>query len=485
MGGNTIRPKKFQAPALSKRPKRNLKNVRATNRKHVALGLKASTHDRGTDKSRRTGTRLRRLTQEIYFADITQWSDGKAEKFLRSHEVLPGKKEKLHCWECDSVLEKSNKASSSSGNDVVDVLQCPRCRTKGRHALELKNASLSYTPFWSSMSRGYSPQYALWLRVLFAVSVKVPKDSILHMVQDAKHSLSEKLLDRWVNECFFVLAYMESKEQEKVQFQDEIVELDGSKVCSHKKTSQPTHLKRRRRTKSSNTIVKPPLPGRFARNQAARGDKRPMVHHGRMLYVKGHGSRKVVMVTMRPRTTQKGAPSPPEDATTVRKALQRHVDAKSCVSATDSAKALTATCRKFGLPNAPARHCIDEMSPTVELNQSDMTKQQQKTLTKASKVLKRPAALKRKQSFLIVGGDNSAESEISRVKGQMRRTNMLGRISPRNAQVQQFAVKRLLEKPGLMPLVTAFAEYRRDRKNQMGIQPGHAFQIDKDNTWLP
>ena len=148
-------------------------------------------------------------------------------------------------------------------------------------------------------------------------------------------------------------------------------------------------------------------------------------------------------------------------------------------------QALTATCRKFGLPNAPARHCIDEMSPTVELKQSDMTKQQQKTLTKASKVLKRPAALKRKQSFLIVGGDNSTESEISRVKGQMRRTNMLGRISPRNAQVQQFAAKRLLEKPGLMPLVTAFAEYRRDRKKQMGIQPGHAFQIEKDNAWVP
>ena len=124
-------------------------------------------------------------------------------------------------------------------------------------------------------------------------------------------------------------------------------------------------------------------------------------------------------------------------------------------------------------------------SPTVELKQSDMTKQQQKTLTKASKVLKGPAALKRKQSFLIVGGDNSTESEISRVKGQMRRTNMLGRISPRNAQVQQFAAKRLLEKPGLVPLVTAFAEYRRDRKNQMGIQPGHAFQIEKDNAWVP
>ena len=42
-----------------------------------------------------------------------------------------------------------------------------------------------------------------------------------------------------------------------------------------------------------------------------------------------------------------------------------------------------------------------------------------------------------------------------------------------------------VEKPGLMPLVTAFAEYRRDRKKQMAIQPGHAFQIEKDNAWAP
>ena len=108
-----------------------------------------------------------------------------------------------------------------------------------------------------------------------------------------------------------------------------------------------------------------------------------------------------------------------------------------------------------------------------------MTKQQQKTLTKASKVLKRPAALKRKQSFLIAGGDNSTESEISRVKGQMRRTNMLGRISPRNAQVQQFAAKRLLEKPGLMPLVTAFAEYRRKKKKKWVFNQVTRFKLRK------
>ena len=35
----------------------------------------------------------------------------------------------------------------------------------------------------------------LWLRVVFAVSVKVPADSLLRMVQDDKHSVSEKLLE--------------------------------------------------------------------------------------------------------------------------------------------------------------------------------------------------------------------------------------------------------------------------------------------------
>ena len=105
----------------------------------------------------------------------------------------------------------------------------------------------------------------------------------------------------------------------------------------------------------------------------------------------------------------------------------------------------------------------------LRVKQSDMTKQQQKTLTKASKVLKRPAALKRKQSFLIVGGDNSTESvKLVEWKARCAAPSMLGRISPRNAQVQQFAAKRLLEKPGLMPLATAFAEYRRDRKETNG-----------------
>ena len=64
-----------------------------------------------------------------------------------------------------------------------------------------------------------------------------------------------------------------------------------------------------------------------------------MVHHGCMLYVKGCDSRNVVMATAKPKKIQKGAPSPPEEAATVWKVLQGHVGAKSCVSATDSAKA--------------------------------------------------------------------------------------------------------------------------------------------------
>ena len=136
------------------------------------------------------------------------------------------------------------------------------------------------------------------------------------------------------------------------------------------------------------------------------------------------------------------------------------------------------------MPNAPAHHAIDEMSPTVEFKKSYLTKEQKKTLTKMSKVLKRPAALNKRDKFLVVGGDNSVECEISRVKGQLRRKNMLGRMSPAHSHVQQLAAKRLLENPGLHSVLEAFAMYRQDRKNLLNAKPMHCYDINEDHSWM-
>lgn len=43
--------------------------------------------------------------------------------------------------------------------------------------------------------------------------------------------------------------------------------------------------------------------------------------------------------------------------------------------------------------------------------------------------------------FSVIGGDNAAESEISRVSSQMRRGNLLGGMSPRDFMSFDFAPK--------------------------------------------
>ena len=124
------------------------------------------------------------------------------------------------------------------------------------------------------------------------------------------------------------------------------------------------------------------------------------------------------------------------------------------------------------------------MSPTVEVRKKDLRQKQKSTLSRLSK-MKRPAAVERPGKFLIVGGDNSAEAEISQVKGQLRRKNLLGRMSPKDTHVQQLAAKQLLENPGVMSVLKAFAEYRKDRQNHVGLKPGHCFNVQNDASWLP
>ena len=68
---------------------------------------------------------------------------------------------------------------------------------------------------------------------------------------------------------------------------------------------------------------------------------------------------------------------------------------------------------------------------------------------------------------------------------QLGRKNLLGRMSPKDTHVQQLAAKQLLENPGVMSVLKAFAEYRKDRQNHLGLKPGHCFNVQNDASWLP
>lgn len=158
-----IRPQKFQAPQKSKRCRAV---SRLSNRQHLNLGLHSSTSDTG-----RKTVPLIRVKLEHSYPEVVKWSDKQAETYLRKHDVLPQKKEKVNCWQCGEILSRASSSSSGHGQTSADVLQCSNCRMPGRHPLQLSHASLSWTPFWSSMRRGFVPQFKIFLRLLFLIGV--------------------------------------------------------------------------------------------------------------------------------------------------------------------------------------------------------------------------------------------------------------------------------------------------------------------------
>lgn len=483
MGGSKIRPEKFQAPK-----KKASRKIRASvsNTHHVKLGLHSST----ASSALKVSQTLRTFKQQYTFADVVTWTDARAEKYLKASGVLPGSRSERTslCWECGGRLVACTASSSSTGASAVDVLQCRSCRTPGRHPLQLAQSTLAYTPFWRSARKSYQPQYALWLRTAFAVGVKMPQDTMLHSVPDSANSLSPDLLDRWVHEMRFALAFLHMQEQQNIKFSSEIFEMDGSKNCTHKKTSRPNFLLRRRRLRGKQSVDdrpahKPRLGGFAKRNHKKRGTDRKVVHHGRMLFLRGRFTKASVAVPMPPKRSCAGAPSPPEDKATVMRSMRKHVDLATCVAGTDSGKALLAACRDLKVPNAAARHAHDEMSPVIRLKKSAMTEGQLATLKEAS-AMKKPAAIERCRDMLVVGGDNSCESEVSRVKSQMRRQNQMGRVSPMQAHIVQLAGRMLLQRPGLSTVLEAFKTYRMARQNCMGCPPDSFLVLSKDSAWL-
>lgn len=374
-------------------------------------------------------------------------------------------------------------ASSGSKDHGQDTLQCPQCRMASRRALQLTHAKHAYTVFWKSLTRGYPPQYKMFVRTAFMVGIKVPLDSMLHCVADADNGVGRDLLRKWIEYCKVALAWAEIEDQQTVCLSSEIVEMDGSKTLLHKGTSKTQWLKRKPRFPMKISHQTKPTVSAMKSLPTKRGSGKKAVHHGRMLFVRGRFSKASVALPLRPAASCHGAPSPPESAKDVAKALRRHVDAASCVGASDSGAALKSGFKKAKMPAAHARHHLDEMSPLCTLKKKSMTAAQIKTLSKAS-VGKRPAAIEKKTCFNIVGGDNATEAEVSRTKSQLRRVNALGRQSPRLAHCDQLAARRLLVKPGLLSVLDSMSRYRKSRVRSLGHSPHDFLELSQDASWM-
>ena len=195
-----IRPSKFGS---DQKQKRNRAVARKTNAKHHKLGLHCSST---TDPRKApSATPLARLKQDYTYPDVVKMSHVKCKSLLVTAGILPAKKVDCLCFECGEKMYAA--ASSSGGAQSADVLQCPHCRTAGRHPLQLRSASLAWTPFWKSATRGNEARYGFWLRAAFCVGLRMPVDTMQHMVRDGSETLGRRQLEEWVQDMHFCLAF--------------------------------------------------------------------------------------------------------------------------------------------------------------------------------------------------------------------------------------------------------------------------------------
>lgn len=92
-------------------------------RQHLNLGLHSSTSDTG-----RKTVPLIRVKLEHSYPEVVKWSDKQAETYLRKHDVLPQKKEKVNCWQCGEILSRAKFVIQWSRPDLrrcVTMFQLP------------------------------------------------------------------------------------------------------------------------------------------------------------------------------------------------------------------------------------------------------------------------------------------------------------------------------------------------------------------------
>ena len=98
-----------------------------------------------------------------------------------------------------------------------------------------------------------------------------------------------------------------------------------------------------------------------------------------------------VAIPLRAKATKRGAPAQPETRQEVATAIAKHVEANSCIAASDSGHGLVQAFQEAEMPHATARHYIDATPPLQKLPQSSFSKQQLKLARKLA-TAKRPAA---------------------------------------------------------------------------------------------
>ena len=280
-----------------------------------------------------------------------------------------------------------------------------------------------------------------------------------------------------LNTLFISATPQEMQDSSDATLSREMVEVDGSSMTVQRKTGCVKYMSRKKPPKCKKGT---------SEYKKFYAGKKQETKHGRFLVLKGRRTKKTILKPLEPKSFQKGAPGGGESKSEVVRHVRKHVQSKTVVACTDAGKGLVAGLADQKIPVAPARHSIDELTPTHTFTLSRMTAGQIRMLNNCASRKAKPSAVVSpgRRKVTVVAGDNEAEAEFSRIKRSLRRSNQFGRTSPKYAHIVPLAHKRLNDNGGLNTVLHSVATYRNLRFNHIGWKPSMRCDVHVDKEWL-
>ena len=183
---------------------------------------------------------LRDLKQ-VSYPDLCSWGPRTARTYLFEHGVLSH--EMPLCWGCGVRMVRLG-----GHRNVDDPVSCQH--TNCYLHPSMTRPVEAYTPLHSQARQGQDPDYVNFLRTCFLIGVKVPPDTMKHLVQD----VDRKRLTKWCQDIRLALASCEYMDSMKIEFEPGVLEFDHCQCqmynakLLHRKLLALAHLAKRWKT---------------------------------------------------------------------------------------------------------------------------------------------------------------------------------------------------------------------------------------------
>eukprot|EP00435_Cladocopium_sp_Y103_P014476 s2739_g3.t1 len=320
--------------------------------------------------------------------------------------------------------------------------------------------------------------YKAFLQTCFLVGVKIPRDSGLHLVEDTGF----KKVSQWMQDIRLACATTEYCQSLDMCFEDGILEFDTASVSVDRKPSAADAMLSRRKEErkgkhwAQKKGVKP-VQKRYLKKSAS---KTQSVHRGRFLvFTLRSGTtpisrRSFALIPLPPKTGNKcKAPGPESFEETVHHIAQK-LDPKRHIAAADGSPSLQKAASALGAASAPGvAHWKNLFTPLSTIPKRNLDEDTKKLLQRSAKKTKNPVVREHRNSFLMTGGDNVAESLVRVGKHQLRRLGQLGGAKDSLEHRNILSAFYIHRNPGLQSVLHALRCHRE--KVNGALSPAKTF----------